>query len=353
MSAGALVIAPDWIGDAVMAQPLLALLRQRDPALRIDVLGSPRVTPVFRAMREVRSVIGTAAAGARAAPAARWRLGWKLRARDYRHAYVLSDSPGWPLAAWLAGIPERIGHRGTARRSLLNRLHEPQAGERPLVEPLVEHYARLAFAPDEPLPGPLPAPRLLRRAERERAVRAKFGLSGPAPLLVLSPGAEQPATRRWPTRHYAALAGLLADEWPEAELVVLGSARERPTATEIAAMSGQAVRNLAGETSVDEAIAIVSQAAGVVSGDSGLMHVAAAFGRPQVAIFGATDPRQAAPRSPRARVEWLHLRCSPCQASACPHGHLDCLNRITPLRVFDSLAKAMRFETVAGTRPVR
>ncbi|RPH60150.1 MAG: lipopolysaccharide heptosyltransferase II, partial [Burkholderiales bacterium] len=311
MSAGALVIAPNRIGEAVMAQPLLALLRQRDPSLLIDVLASPRIAPVFRSMREVHSVIGAPAANVAGRAAPRWRLGWRLRARNYQRAYILSESPGWPLAAWLAGIPERIGHCGAARRFLLNRLHEPETGGE---RPLVEHHARLAFAPGEPLPGSIPAPRLLRRAELERAVQARFGLGDSVPLLVLSPGSAGAPARRWPTRHFASLANLLADEWPEAELVVLGSSRERSIATEIAALSGLPVRNLAGETGVEEAIAIISQAAGVVSGESALMHVAAAFGRPQVAVFGATDPRHAGPRSPRARVEWLHLRCSPCFA---------------------------------------
>ncbi|MCO5108866.1 MAG: lipopolysaccharide heptosyltransferase II [Burkholderiaceae bacterium] len=350
MSASALVIAPNWIGEAVMAQPLLALLRQRDPSLRIDALCAPRTAPVFRAMPEVSEVIDAPEAGRRLSRAAAvLRLGWRLRARDYRRSYVLGDAPGAALAAVFAGIPERIGHRGDAHCLLLNRVHEPaEAG--PL--PRVEHYARLAFAPREPLPGQLPAPRLARCAEAERAARARFGLTRDAPLIVLCPGAEQGPARRWPTRHYAALAALLADEWPEAQLVLLGSARERPIATEIAALSGQPVRNLAGETGVDDAIAIVAQAAGIVSGDTGLMHLAAAFGRPQVAVFGATDPRHTPPRSPRAHVEWLHLDCSPCFGHDCALGHLDCLNRIAPAAVFDSLSKAMRFET-ASTRPVR
>jgi heptosyltransferase-2 len=349
MSANALVIAPTRIGEAVMAQPLLALLRQRDPALCIDVLCSPRTAPVFASMAEVHQVIEVPQGHGPRRLAADCRLAWALRERDYRRAYVLRDSGSAAALPWLIGIPERIGHRDAAHRPLLNRLHPVQAGNR---LPLVEHYARLAFPPREPLPGRVPAPRLLRRPRRERAVRTAFGLAEDAPLFVLCPGAGHGPARRWPTRHYASLASLLADEWPEAELVMLGSEGERSVATEIAALSGQPVRNLAGRTSVGDTIAIVSQARGVVSGDSGLMHLAAAFGRPQVAIFGATDPRHTPPRSARARVEWLHLACSPCFQHECPLGHLDCLNRISPVSVFESLNRAIHFETV-GTRPVR
>ncbi len=131
---------------------------------------------------------------------------------------------------------------------------------------------------------------------------------------------------------------------------MLGAARERALGTEIAALSGQPMRNLAGQTSIAEAIALLSQAAGVVSGDSGLMHVAAAFGRPQVAVFGASDPRRAPPRSPRAHVEWLHLPCSPCTGEQCALGRPGCLDGLAPAAVFDRLQRAMSFEP-ASHRP--
>lgn len=350
MSAHALVIAPNWIGEAVMAQPLLALLRQRDPDMRIDALCVPRTAPVFAAMPEVGHVFqAPERAGRLPRLAARLSLGWTLRAHGYRRAYMLADSRGSVLPALIAGIPERIGHAGDAHRLLLNRTHEAPASG---ALPLPERYARLAFEPGEPLPGKVPAPRLMRRPDRERAVRAQFQLTEGGPLILLCPGAGHGPARRWPTRHFATLASLLSDEWPEADVVVLGSAAERATATEIAALSGQPVRNLVGLTGVEEALALVSQAAGVVSGDSGVMHLAAAFGRPQVAVFGATDPRHTPPLSPRAHVEWLHLPCSPCFGHECAFGHADCLAHIAPTAVFESLSKAMRFEP-AGTRPVR
>ena len=344
------MVATDRIGEAVMAQPLLALLRQRDRTLRIDALCTPHTAAVFRAMPEAGEVLEAPdSVGRLSGTAAFVRLGWQLRARGYQRAYLLSGEPGPALSALIAGIPERIGHSRPGQRLLLNRRHEPSGAG---ALPLAAHYAQLAFAPGEPLPGDVRAPRLMRCARRERSVRTRFGLGDTGPLILLCPGAEHGLARRWPTRHYAALASLLCDAWPEAELVVLGSARERATATEIAALSGQPVRNLAGATAIDEAIAIVSQAGAVVTGDSGMMHLAAAYGRPQVAVFGATDPRHTAPRSPRARVEWLHLPCSPCFGHDCPLGQPDCLHLIAPAVVLDSLSKAMRFET-AGIRPVR
>jgi heptosyltransferase-2 len=267
----------------------------------------------------------------------------RLAARRYDRAYVLPNSFKSAIVPFLAGIRQRIGWRGEARHLLLNVLHDDRdAGtQRP---PMVEHYAQLAMPPGRPLPGPLPNPALRVDAARTRETLDRLSLAD-GPLVVMAPGAEYGPAKRWPPRHFAALANMVADEWPEASIALLGSAKERALATEIAALSGLSLRNLCGETSLDEAIALVSHAAGIVSNDSGLMHVAAALGRPQVALFGSTDPRHTAPRSARARVQWLHLECSPCFARECPLGHHACLNDLAPAGAFSALRQTMRIET--------
>jgi heptosyltransferase-2 len=212
---------------------------------------------------------------------------------------------------------------------------------------MVEHYAQLAFEPGQPLPGRVQDPRLQRYPDREQAVRKRYDLPADAPILVLCPGAEYGPAKRWPARHFAALAALLADEWPRSAIVLLGSAKERALATEIVALSGHPLRNLCGETSLDDAMAILAQAAGIVSNDSGLMHLAAAYDRPLVAVFGSSDPRHTPPRSGNARVEWLHLDCSPCFQRECPLGHLNCLNHILPGRVLQALRSTVRAEPAA------
>ncbi len=342
-----LIVAPNWIGDAVMAQPLVACIHGADPGGRIDVLAPPHVAPVFGAMAGVAGLIEAANAHGKAQLSVRWRLAKRLRTRGYVRCYVLPNSMKSALAPFLAGIPRRIGHRGEARYWLINRMHEDRGEHRP---PMVDFYSRLAFEPGSRLP-PAPDPVLQRDSAAEQAARERLGLSDDDPLIVLCPGAEYGPAKRWPARHYAALAALAAEEWPEAAILLLGSAKERPLATEIAALSGQPLLNLCGETGLSEALALISGAIGVVSNDSGLMHVAAAYGRPQVAVFGSSDPRHTPPRSPKARVEWLHLECSPCFERECPLGHLDCLNRISPATVFESLKQAMRHET--ATRPPR
>ena len=335
-----LIVAPNWIGDAVMSQPLLALLRAQRPAEPIDALCPSHIAPVYRAMPEVDEIVEAPNVHGRLDLAARWRLGRRLRARGYARVVVLPNSAKSALVPRFAGIPLRIGHRGEARGLLLNRLHDDngRGSERP---PMVEHYARLAGEPGQALGAPVPDPKLQMAPAEATAARVRLGLPTEAPLFALCPGAEYGPAKRWPVRHFAALADLAAQRWPDAVLVILGGPKDRPVGEEIARLSTTRVRNLCGETSLSEAMALLSQAGGVVSNDSGLMHVAAAFDRPMVALFGSSDPRHTPPRSGHASVLWLKLDCSPCFQRECPLGHLDCLERISPEQALQALTEVV------------
>ncbi len=328
----ALVVAPQWIGDAVMSEPLLARLGARGE--RITVAALPWVAPVYRAMPQVAEVVEW--------PFAHGRLDWSARRRSARAlrgrfdvAYVLPNSIKSALVPWLARIPARIGYHGEGRWGLLNRSLPNPAG-RP---PMVAFYSALAGASD----AAVQRPRLGFDAGVIGAAVAAAGLDRGA-YWTFAPGAEYGPAKRWPAEHYAELARALhaASGFP---VVLLGSGGEAALCAEIAAAAPQACQVLAGKVALVEAMALIAGSRGLVSNDSGLMHVAAAFGLPQVAVFGSTSPTHTPPLNPRARVLWLKdelgLDCAPCFDRVCRYGHTRCLTGVAPLRVEAALNEAL------------
>jgi heptosyltransferase-2 len=160
---------------------------------------------------------------------------------------------------------------------------------------------------------------------------------------VFAPGAEYGPAKRWPAIHFAELARLL-----DRPVVLLGSGKEADLCQEIAGAAGYGkCLNLAGKTALLQAFALIAAARAVISNDSGLMHVAAAFGVPQVAVFGSSSPLHTPPLNDKARVLWLKqdadyqppLDCSPCFQRECPLGHTRCLYDITPEHVVAALRR--------------
>ena len=327
-----LVIAPQWIGDAVMSEPLLARLAARGEALTVGAL--PWVAPVYRAMPQVREVIELPFAHGRLDWAARRRIAATLRGR-FDAAYVLPNSLKAALIPWFAGIPRRIGYRGEGRVVLLNQ-RLPNPGGRP---PMVAFYAALSGEParDDERPRLAFEPRVLNAAARLAGVE-------PGGYWAFAPGAEYGPAKCWPAGHYAELARRLHADSAQ-PVLLLGSGKEAALCRQIAEAAPGACRVMAGETSLTDAMALIAGARGLVSNDSGLMHVAAAFGLPQVAVFGSTSPEHTPPLNPKARVLWLKgelaLDCMPCFERECRYGHYRCLAEVAPQRVHAALQDAL------------
>ena len=193
-----LVVAPQWIGDAVMAEPLLAALARRGEALTVAAL--PWVAPAFRAMPEVAAIVELPFAHGRLDWAARRRVAASLRDR-FDKAYVLPNSIKSALLPWLAGVPVRIGYHGEGRWLLLNRRVANPAEDRP---PMVAFYGALAGADFDGRARP----RLQLDDAVLQAALAKAEL-GRGAFWAFAPGAEYGPAKRWPVAHYAALARAL------------------------------------------------------------------------------------------------------------------------------------------------
>ena len=298
----ALVIAPQWIGDAVMTEPLLRRLHARGEVITVGAL--PWVAPVYRAMAQVAEVVDLPFAHGGLQWAARRSMAAKMRGR-FDVAYVGPNSLKSALLPWWAGIPKRVGYQGESRYWVLNRrLPNPPPGDRP---PMVAFYS--ALSGDSGVEQDRPQLQLAAATVDAALHELQLTRQG---YYVFAPGAE------------------------------FGSAKESALCAEIA-HAVNAIRpghclNWAGRTSLDQALATIAAAKAMVSNDSGLMHVAAAFGIPQVAIFGSSSPLHTPPLNTLAHVVWLKkdplyqppLDCAPCFARTCPLGHTRCLVDVQP-----------------------
>ena len=344
-----LLVAPQWIGDAVMAQPLVAMLAARGE--RLSAIALPAVAPVLRAMPGIDEVIEAPFAHRRLDLGARLRLAAQLRGRGFDRAYLLGNNLKSRLVPWLAGIGLRIGWRGEAAGWMLSHCLREDSRDARLDMRL--HYARLAGdVPGRGLAAPrlahapvvasdVPQP-LLRLAQPEAAdTAAQLGLR--PPYVVLCPGAEYGPAKQWPAAHHAALAAMARRAG--LQVVLVGSARERAVAASIVgqvAADPRGLVDLCGSTTLLQAMQVLAAASGVISNDSGLMHIAAALGRPTVGLYGSTDPRHTPPAARRSAALWLQLPCSPCFRRTCPLGHLNCLRALDPQWAWAELRRLMQ-----------
>ncbi|MGQ5523820.1 lipopolysaccharide heptosyltransferase II [Chitinimonas sp. PSY-7] len=330
-----LVIAPAWVGDSVMAQPLYQRLKQYQPDAHLTVFAPDWTLPLLDRMPEVEATLRNPFGHGALKLTERWNLGRKLRGQ-FDQVIVLPNSLKSALVPWFARIPQRTGFVGESRYGLLNdfRVLDPKA-----LPQMVERFAILAEPAGQPLPRPIPAPRLhIDPALRQAALQA-FGLSDAQPIIAFCPGAEYGPAKRWPARHFGELARRLVSQGYAVWL--FGSAKDKPDTNAIVEQAGVSVVDLAGRTSLAQAIDLLSLAHLVVTNDSGLMHVAAALERPIVALYGSSSPEFTPPLSKQAEIVSLDLECSPCFERTCPLKHLNCLQQLEPDLVEAAIARVL------------
>ena len=226
-----LIVAPSWIGDTLLAQPLLRRLHDKLGRASIDALAPPWCGPLLERMPEISEVIASPFAHGELRLRARWKLGRVLAQRKYDQAIVLPNSFKSALIPFFADIPLRAGYIGESRYGLLNLVHKPGKAKLPL---MAERYAQLAEKPGTELPRPLPAVRIEVDPVNTARTTARLGLDRSRPVAAFCPGAEYGPAKRWPARHFAALSRVLATRGYAVWLI--GSGKDAALGEEIRAL---------------------------------------------------------------------------------------------------------------------
>jgi heptosyltransferase-2 len=326
-----LIVAPAWVGDMVMSQVLFKLLEAQGD-VQIDLVAPKHSGPLAARMPEVNQFIDLPLGHGQFDLKARRELGHRLRDKQYDQAIVLPNSWKSALVPWFANIPTRTGWLGEVRLGLLNDFRLLDKKAYPL---MIQRFAALAYPKGTTLPE-LPWPSLEADKNNLARVIAQQGITITGrPILGLCPGAEFGPAKRWPEAYFAEVAKQkLAQGW---DVWLFGSPKEKPQADLIQSVTNNGCVDLVGKTALADAIDLMSATNAVISNDSGLMHIAAALGKPLVVMYGSSSPGFTPPLSHSVKVLNLELECSPCFQRECPLGHLNCLKQMHPEMVLSAL----------------
>jgi lipopolysaccharide heptosyltransferase II len=177
---------------------------------------------------------------------------------------------------------------------------------------------------------------LPERPQVAAAIRAN-GAGRARRWMIIQPGARWP-NKRWPAEHFAALVGRLVATDSELHCAILGGPEDRPIGETIARIAPTRCLDLTSKLSLPEMVEWIRLGEAMVTNDTGPMHVAAALGKPVVALFGPTEPRRTGPYGQIQRSLQFNLPCVPCMKSYCTYAKpIECLRAITPASVFEAL----------------
>jgi len=317
MSARLVILAPNWLGDAVMALPAIADVRRARPDATIAVAARPSVAPLFALVDGIDATFSIQADSI--GPLA-----------GFDAALLLPNAFRSALECWRAGVPERWGYRADGRGLLLTRAIDRPTRSVHQVEYYRHLVAALGFANGSPDPRVI-----VSEAVRNAGARllASAGWDRRTPLVALAPGAAYGGAKRWPPEYFARLANELARDGVHS--VMIGSAADAKATRDV-----PATFDLVGKTDLPTLAGLLTHCRTLVTNDSGAMHLAAAAGVAVTAVFGPTRDRETHPIGDRHAILTHDVWCRPCMLRECPLDHR-CMRGIAPAAVLASARRTL------------
>lgn len=328
-----LIVAANWLGDAVMATPAILALRRKFPDAHITAVARPYVVEVLEGLDCLDDLRGLEGLRNRAGLVGLLRDARRLRPERFEMAVIFPNSFRTALFAYIAGAPRRVGYSRECRGFLLtDSLRPVKSGREYTPRPMVDYYLELV--------GLLGAPtddRRMRLAvtprEREaaEALLGRFEVRGDARIALVSPGAAFGSAKCWPPENFAAVADALVERGFEV-LVVTGP-KEGEIGERIGAAAGADLKPFwRARVPLGMLKALVARSSVMITNDSGPRHFAAALGVPVVTIMGPTDPRWSDTGYEREALLRKDVECGPCMLRTCPLDH-SCMRLVTPEEV--------------------
>ncbi len=337
----------NWVGDVIMSLPAVFAIRNSYRQARISVLAKPWVADLYRFCPAVDEVIIYQSPGVHEGVRGKYRLARELNKQDFQLAILLQNAIEAAIITKLAGIPRRAGYNTDGRGLLLT-----HAVVKPRQIAGAHQSSYYLYLVNKLGCQVGDAGALLEVDEKHRLKAAeminKWIGEGAAPLVGMAVGAAYGPAKKWFPERFAAVADRLIEEFG-ARVFIMGSREDRPQAEAVLKAMEQTAYNLAGETNLADAIALIEKLSIMIANDSGLMHIAGALNIPTIAIFGSTNPVATSPLGSHTEVICKAVDCSPCLKKTCP-GDFRCMDSIKADEVYLS-AQKMLSPSLANARP--
>ena len=377
-----LIRSTNWIGDAVMTTPAVHSIRENFPEAEITMLAVPWVADIFRMSPDVDTILvydkKHLYEGKIKGPV---NLAKDLKQFSFDAAFLLQNAFEAAVIAKMAGIPIRVGYKRDGRAMLLThgvtisdeirKKHQVHYCQNILKElglkigpdhlrlPLSEKLDTWAegFVNCLKSQGPVSIHEQMQQAEISEIAEIKPLTQGGTaiPVIGFNPGAAFGPAKQWPVEKFAQLAAIISHNYGDdgCAIMVFGTDVDSKAALQIREFSVRTphhVLDMTGKTSLKQAMGLIKYCDAFVTNDSGLMHIAAGLGTPTIAIFGSTDHIATGPYSKNAIILRREMECSPCLQTHCPKGHLNCLESISSMDVYEDLVTMLSAKTIETSK---
>lgn len=330
---------PNWLGDLVMATPIIHDVRQKWPKASITAMCQSNVGALLQHDPNLTEVYSYKKPSGWIHRSQHTNIIDSLKKGEYDLGIILTNSFSSAWWFWLGNVKNRIGFKGNLRSFLLNKaVPFPENKE---TQHLVLTYKALL----EPMGIPISntPPRLYVSQDEKKAAHKLLSNNnhtvGKQILVGINPGAAYGSAKCWLPERFRAVTELLLKD-PNITVVYFGDPAGAPLVNDICSGLGPRVFNLAGKTTLRELLALVESCDVILTNDSGPMHIAAALGVPLVALFGSTSDVKTGPYGGGIVIH-KHVECSPCYKRVCPID-FRCMKRIEVDEVYQAILKSIR-----------
>ncbi len=329
------IFLKNWIGDTFFQFPAIRLIREENPDAKIVCIAPPRCRELLLVNPDISEVIDFDEKSTHRSWLKRFTFIQELRAKGpWDEGYLFHRSKTRAMLFALAGVKKRLGYGHKRGLWLTEVVDEPNKNLHH-----VDYFLELLRGWNYIIPQKACYELPVSDAAIEKAGKLleELDLRGQSRFACFHLGANW-EPKRWPTSSFAALADFIYDAWKIPVIMTGGRHDQNLFDAMISQVKRAKVFSLAGKTQLDTLGALYSQAAFVVSGDSGPLHVAAAVGAPVVALFGPTNPHLT---GPRGKNDSIVLSYVPAGFSAPFFGEVEVakkwLEHISPEQVFEEI----------------